>query len=111
METAGPSSCSLTVFLVTEVIDQSLEEHLPINTMRNQAVLLAQTPLIAMLDADMVVSQSLAQSLADPADAEVRLLLTWAQWILLIGLVAGYAVSQCCIHRLKPCGCLKSPMP
>lgn len=36
-----------------------------------QAVLLAQTPLIAMLDADMVVSRTLAEALSDPADAEV----------------------------------------
>lgn len=72
METSGPGTCSLTVFLVTELIDESLEEHLPINSMRNQAVLLAQTPLIAMLDADMVVSKSLAESLTDPEEAEVR---------------------------------------
>lgn len=57
--------------LVTELIDDSLEEHLPINALRNAAVLMAQTPLVAVLDADMVVSASLAQALTDPKDAEV----------------------------------------
>jgi hypothetical protein len=71
MENLGPSACSLSILLVTELVDDSLEDHLPINSLRNQAVLLAQTPLVAMLDADMVVSRSLAQSLADPADGEV----------------------------------------
>lgn len=72
MDGLGPKACSLSVLLVTELVDESLEEHLPINSLRNQAVLLAQTPLVAMLDADMVVSRTLAESLADPVDAEVR---------------------------------------
>lgn len=71
MDGLGPKACSLSVLLVTELVDESLQEHLPINGLRNQAVLLAQTPLVAMLDADMVVSRSLAESLADPEDAEV----------------------------------------
>jgi hypothetical protein len=71
MDGLGPKACSLSVLLVTELVDESLEDHLPINSLRNQAVLLAQTPLVAMLDADMVVSRSLAESLADPVDAEV----------------------------------------
>jgi hypothetical protein len=71
MEALGPKACSLSILLVTELFDASLQDHLPINSLRNQAVLLAQTPLIAMLDADMVVSKSLTQSLADPADGEV----------------------------------------
>lgn len=72
MEARGPKACSMSVLLVTELVDESLEDHLPINSLRNYAVLLAQTPLIAMLDADMVVSASLADSLAGPDDAEVR---------------------------------------
>jgi hypothetical protein len=72
MDGLGPKACSLSALLVTELVDESLEEHLPINSLRNQAVLLAQTPLVAMLDADMVVSRTLAESLADPVDAEVR---------------------------------------
>jgi hypothetical protein len=72
MDGLGPKACSLSTLLVTELVDESLEEHLPINSLRNQAVLLAQTPLVAMLDADMVVSRTLAESLADPVDAEVR---------------------------------------
>lgn len=71
MEALGPQACSMSVLLVTELIDESLEEHLPVNSLRNQAVLLAHTPLIAMLDADMVVSRSLAESLQRPDDAEV----------------------------------------
>lgn len=76
MEGLGPNACTLSVLLVTELVDESLQEHLPVNSLRNQAVLLAQTPLVAMLDADMVVSKSLAESLADPTDAEVGALVS-----------------------------------
>jgi hypothetical protein len=106
MENLGPSACSLSILLVTELVDDSLEDHLPINSLRNQAVLLAQTPLVAMLDADMVVSRSLAQSLGYPTQGAVSQLHTTTTasccWCSLQALPAVLVAGQACSKSGRP---------
>lgn len=58
---AAATSCVLTALLSYEYVQPDIKKQLPVNSMRNHALLLAQTPLVALLDADLMASSSLAQ--------------------------------------------------
>lgn len=61
-------TCQLTILLMHELIaDKLLGALMPINSLRNYALLAATTPLVAMVDVDLLVSQGLRQELGDPA--------------------------------------------
>jgi Glycosyl-transferase for dystroglycan len=65
MEAAG--NCQLDIMLLYEtVIDDVMMVLLPINTMRNYALLQARTPLVSMVDVDLLVSNTLLQWLQQP---------------------------------------------
>jgi hypothetical protein len=49
------------VLLSYEYVQPNMKALLPVNSMRNHALLLAQTPLVALLDADLMASASMAQ--------------------------------------------------
>lgn len=76
---AVPNRCVLTVLLAYEHVQHDMAHQLPINSMRNQALLLAQTPLVAVLDVDLMVSSRLASALTTPAEAKHLLNLTQGQ--------------------------------
>ncbi|EFJ45024.1 hypothetical protein VOLCADRAFT_94735 [Volvox carteri f. nagariensis] len=63
----GTSSCALTVLLLYEVVaDPPLAGLVPINTLRNAALLAASTPLVAMIDVDLAPSESLGAEVLRP---------------------------------------------
>eukprot|EP00879_Flechtneria_rotunda_P015933 GHRR01016662.1.p1 GENE.GHRR01016662.1~~GHRR01016662.1.p1 ORF type:complete len:419 (+),score=164.37 GHRR01016662.1:736-1992(+) len=64
------NACSLTALLVYEIVARDMEDQLPINSLRNQALLLAQTPLVAMLDVDMLASVSLTDAVLNATQAQ-----------------------------------------
>jgi glycosyltransferase-like protein LARGE len=69
-ETEGsPDACALRVLLVYELVaDELLPVILPVNSIRNVAMLAATTPLVAMVDVDLILSANLAnQVLKDKA--------------------------------------------
>ncbi|MEW5312001.1 MAG: hypothetical protein WDW38_003666 [Sanguina aurantia] len=67
---AVPSMCVLDLTLVYEVYsDRSASLLYPFNILRNIARLQARTPVLAMLDGDLVISDSLAKLLRDETKA------------------------------------------
>ena len=67
MEAAGASACSLTALLLYEAVaDPALAALVPINALRDAALLPAATPLVAMVDVDLAPSASLAGQVAAP---------------------------------------------
>ncbi|WIA37724.1 hypothetical protein OEZ86_014604 [Tetradesmus obliquus] len=60
------SSCVLTLLLSYEYVQPDMVKQLPVNSMRNHALLLAQTPLVSLLDVDLMASNTMAQALTDP---------------------------------------------
>jgi hypothetical protein len=58
---AVAKSCVLTLLLSYEYVQQDIAKQLPVNSMRNHALLLVQTPLVALLDVDLMASASMAQ--------------------------------------------------
>ena len=53
--------------MVYELIgDQLMHNVIPINSMRNQALLNAKTSLVAMVDVDLMISRSLYEDLLNP---------------------------------------------
>lgn len=62
--------CALTVLLLYEVVsDPALLSLVPINSLRNAALLAASTPLAAMVDVDLAPSSSLAEEVLSPGTA------------------------------------------
>lgn len=60
-ETHGDAACSLRMLLVVEPVQELiLADLMPINALRNLAMLAADTPLEMMLDVDLVPSSNLA---------------------------------------------------
>jgi hypothetical protein len=59
-------NCQLDIMLLYEVVlDDVMKVMFPINSMRNYALLQARTPLVAMVDVDLIVSNALLQWLLD----------------------------------------------
>eukprot|EP00879_Flechtneria_rotunda_P010851 GHRR01011340.1.p1 GENE.GHRR01011340.1~~GHRR01011340.1.p1 ORF type:complete len:323 (+),score=75.49 GHRR01011340.1:846-1814(+) len=55
-------NCQLDILLLFETVaDDVMKVMFPINTMRNYALLQARTPLVAMVDVDLIVSNALLQ--------------------------------------------------
>lgn len=64
--------CRLDAMLLYETVaDERMAVLLPINVMRNHALLQARSPLVAMVDVDLVVSSALGEWLARPANVEL----------------------------------------
>jgi hypothetical protein len=60
-------NCQLDIMLLYEtVVDDVMKVMFPINTMRNYGLLQARTPLVAMVDVDLIVSNALLQWLLEP---------------------------------------------
>lgn len=56
----------LTILVAVEVVAEPLlAKLLPINAIRNLAILASSTPLVAMIDVDLLLSASLAGELVD----------------------------------------------
>ncbi|PNW88729.1 hypothetical protein CHLRE_01g041850v5 [Chlamydomonas reinhardtii] len=88
MEAAGASACSLTALLLYEAVaDPALAALVPINALRDAALLPAATPLVAMVDVDLAPSASLAGQVAAPGQERLAQLQRAAEsgrvaWIL-----------------------------
>ncbi|GFH25280.1 uncharacterized protein HaLaN_23218 [Haematococcus lacustris] len=60
----NPSACALRLLLVTELLGEAAALLLfPINSLRNVALLASDTPMVAMIDVDLLLSSSLASDL------------------------------------------------
>ncbi|GFH27673.1 uncharacterized protein HaLaN_26036, partial [Haematococcus lacustris] len=58
---ANPTSCAMRLLLVTEMLgEQSALLLFPLHSLRNMALLAADTPLVAMIDVDLVLSSTLS---------------------------------------------------
>ncbi|KAJ9517971.1 hypothetical protein QJQ45_004365 [Haematococcus lacustris] len=58
---ANPTSCAMRLLLVTEMLgEQSALLLFPLHSLRNMALLTADTPLVAMIDVDLVLSSTLS---------------------------------------------------
>ncbi len=61
---ATSGSCQMRVLLLYEYVgSQFLAALIPINALRNAALLAASTPLVAMVDVDLLVSATLGRHL------------------------------------------------
>ncbi|KAJ9507558.1 hypothetical protein QJQ45_019364 [Haematococcus lacustris] len=59
-----PASCALRLLLMAEILGEAAARPLfPINSLRNAALLASDTPLVAMIDTDLLLSSSLATEL------------------------------------------------
>lgn len=77
---AAEGGCQLTVLLLYEVVaDELVAAILPINTLRNAAVLAARTRLLAMVDVDLMLSASASREMADPRRWVCGWVAGWAQ--------------------------------
>lgn len=61
-------ACQLDVILYSERVASELVRSLfPVNALRNAALLMVRTPLVFILDGDMLTSSDLSLDMADPA--------------------------------------------
>ncbi|KAJ9533887.1 hypothetical protein QJQ45_026983, partial [Haematococcus lacustris] len=69
VDASSSTGCALRVLLMTELVgDSLLRALLPINSLRNAALLAVDSPLVAMVDVDLLPSTTLVQAvLEDPA--------------------------------------------
>ncbi|PNW82760.1 hypothetical protein CHLRE_06g292900v5 [Chlamydomonas reinhardtii] len=66
----GNGSCKLDLMLVAEPYRDGKSLVLyPVNVLRNYARLMARTPLVGLIDVDLIISDSLAAEMNDPAKA------------------------------------------
>lgn len=75
VEATGSSTgaCSLQLLMLSEhVLDPAIAALLPINALRNAALTAARTSLIALVDVDLLLSQTLAQELLDPTRCVIQ---------------------------------------
>ncbi|EFJ47787.1 hypothetical protein VOLCADRAFT_91750 [Volvox carteri f. nagariensis] len=80
---ALPDACSLRLLLLTEfTADRALGALVPINALRNAALLAIRTPLAAMIDVDLAVSDSLRRVLAQPDRLEAIQQASTVFWVL-----------------------------
>ncbi|EFJ47067.1 hypothetical protein VOLCADRAFT_92485 [Volvox carteri f. nagariensis] len=80
---ALPDACSLRLLLLTEyTADRALGALVPINALRNAALLAIRTPLAAMIDVDLAVSDSLRRVLAQPDRLEAIQHASTVFWVL-----------------------------
>ncbi|KAG1675456.1 hypothetical protein FOA52_001755 [Chlamydomonas sp. UWO 241] len=64
---AHSGGCQLTMALLVEVVtDDTVSQLLPINALRNAALAASSTPLVALIDVDLLPSSGLAKELGDP---------------------------------------------
>lgn len=62
-----PDACAPAIQLVYEVVaEEAMLFILPINLLRNIAILPARTPLVAMIDIDLLVSKDFSNIVAQP---------------------------------------------
>ncbi|GLC54623.1 hypothetical protein PLESTB_000888400 [Pleodorina starrii] len=79
----NPDACSLRLLLLTEITaDRAVASLVPINALRNAALLAIRTPLVAMIDVDLAVSDSLKRILADPNRIEALQRAATTFWVL-----------------------------
>ncbi len=61
---AHERGCALRVLVLSEALGEpAMHMLLPINSLRNAALLAASTPLVSMIDVDLVLSSTLGQQL------------------------------------------------
>ncbi|GIL84619.1 hypothetical protein Vretimale_14563 [Volvox reticuliferus] len=76
-------TCSLRMLLLSEVVaDRALASLVPINALRNAALLAIRTPLAAMIDVDLAISDSLKSILADPNKVQAMQQAATSFWVL-----------------------------
>lgn len=64
---ADPETCSLDLMLLVETVaEPNMQWMLPINVLRNYAMLATRSRLVAMVDVDLVPSVGLSQWLLQP---------------------------------------------
>lgn len=64
---ADPGICSLDMMLLVETVaEESMKWMLPINVLRNYALMAARTRLVAMVDVDLLPSTGLADWMLQP---------------------------------------------
>lgn len=64
---ADAGACSLNMMLLVETVaEESMQWMLPINVLRNYAVMAARTRLVAMVDVDLLPSVGLADWMLQP---------------------------------------------
>ncbi|GFH17182.1 chlorophyll a-b binding protein, chloroplastic [Haematococcus lacustris] len=60
----SPTSCALRLLLMTELLGERAAKWLyPINSLRNAAILASDTPMVAMVDVDLLLSNTLAKEM------------------------------------------------
>lgn len=67
---ASPDGCALDVLLLFEALaDARMAAVLPVNAMRNHAILQARTPLVLVADVDLLPARALSRWLQPPSSA------------------------------------------
>ena len=62
----GRAGCRITLLLLYEqLLDTTVAALLPINALRNAALVAAETPLVAMVDVDLLLSRGLDDEIKD----------------------------------------------